>query len=378
MIGEKDIQLELLKEIDNICIQNDLNYILLGTNGLNAFINHTIKNGPISVSVAMTSGDIERFISIVEKQDNPNRYVEKINTQKKNNPWHVNYGNENTAYFHIMNLDKSEHHGINVELYPIRGFKVNEKAKKAASKPENTNKLNRFINKFLKSDKKEEVKKEPADKTYIDRWEDIQNFTVVKIINTKIKAKTLEELDRYEVDSLQLSLPKDSSKFFREIFGANFMDRKIKPTNIGYRYILNTERSYREIIDESNDLIMEANSLNEEVQMKSAEADDDRVVVNNLWNLVLMTNKQIEFTKYFDENIDRLSAYDLSNKEDFDLVYKELKPAISALQKYAKLGMTFSINPKTDELIEEVLLMKGKDKLVDKIKNLQDKEYFIE
>ena len=345
---------------------------------MNAFINHTIKNGPISVSVAMTSGDIERFIDIVEKQDNTNRYVEKINTQKKNNPWHVNYGNENTAYFHIMNLDKSEHHGINVELYPIRGFKINEKAKKAPSKPENTNKLNRFLNKFLKSDKKEEVKKEPADKTYIDRWEDIQNFTVVKIINTKIKAKTLEELDKYEVDSLQLSLPKDSSKFFREIFGAKYRDRKIKPTNIGYRYILNTERGYREIIDESNDLIMEANSLNEEVQMKSAEADDDRVVVNNLWNLVLMTNKQIEFTEYFDENIDRLSAYDLSNEEEFDLVYKELKPAISALQKYAKLGMTFSINPETDELIEKVLLMKGKDKLVDNLKNLQDKEYFIE
>lgn len=379
MISEKDIQLELLKEIDDICIKNNLDYILLGTNGLNAFVNHSIKNGPISVSVAMTSGDVERFCDIVEKQNNPNRYAERIITERKNNPWYINYGNENTAYFNILDLNSKDHHGINVEVYPIRGLKLNKKAKDKPAKPKETGKLNKLLNRFLKSNKeKNEVKKTPTDKTYIDRWQDIQDFTTVKIINTKIKAKTLKEIGRYEVDNLQLALPKDASKFFREIFGANFKDRKIKPTNIGYRYILNPEMGYQQIIEESKDLIMESNSLNEEVKLKSAEADDDRVVLNNLWNLILMTNKQIEFTKYFDENIERLLSFDLSDKKEFDLVYKELKPVISALRKYAKLGMTFDINPETDSLIERVLIMKGNEKLVDEIKTLKDKEFFIE
>ena len=266
-------------------------------------------------------------------------------------------------------MNSKDHHGINVEVYPIRGLKLNKKAKDKPANPKAEQDAMK---------EKNEVKKTPTDKTYIDRWQDIQDFTTVKIINTKIKAKTLKEIGRYEVDKLQLALPKDASKFFREIFGANFKDRKIKPTNIGYRYILNPEMGYQQIIEESKDLIMESNSLNEEVKLKSAEADDDRVVLNNLWNLILMTNKQIEFTKYFDENIERLLSFDLSDKKEFDLVYKELKPVISALRKYAKLGMTFDINPETDSLIERVLIMKGNEKLVDEIKTLKDKEFFIE
>ena len=72
MKTEKDIQIELLQEIDNICTQNNLKYTLIGTNGINAFVNHTIKNGPISVSIAMTAGDIGRFCEIVENKNDNN------------------------------------------------------------------------------------------------------------------------------------------------------------------------------------------------------------------------------------------------------------------------------------------------------------------
>lgn len=370
MIDEKDIQLELLNEINNICIQNNLNYILIGTNGLNAFINHSIKNGLLSVSIAMTLGDINRFINIVKKQNNPNRYVERINTQRKNH-WHVNYGNKNTAYFNILKLDNAKYHGINIKLYPIKGLKLNKKAQNISK----LNNINKIFNKFFKSNSTES---KISNKTYINEWKDIQKFTVVKIINTKIKAKTLNELIRYDVDNLQLSLPKNASEFFREIFGDNFKNREIKHTNVGHHYILNTEIGYQQIINESQELIAEVNSINEELKLKSSEVEKDREIINNLWNLILMTNKQIEFTKYFDEHIENLLTFDLSDEKEFSLVYQELKPVIYTLKKYSKFEMTFNINPETDNLIEKVLLIKGDEKLVNKIKNLQNKEFFIE
>ena len=40
--------------------------------------------------------------------------------------------------------------------------------------------------------------------------------------------------------------------------------------------------------------------------------------------------------------------------------------------------MTFSIDPKTDDLIERVLIKRGDKKLVDEIKKLEKKEYFVE
>ena len=128
----------------------------------------------------------------------------------------------------------------------------------------------------------------------------------------------------------------------------------------------------------SGDLIDEAKSMNEEISLESSKANDDRKSLNKLWDLILMTNKQIEYTKYFDENVDSLLALDLDDEKQFNEVYKELKPVISALNKYSKMGMTFSINPETDDLIEKVLILKGNKKLVNKLNQLKEKEYFVE
>ncbi len=395
MKTEKDIQIELLQEIDSICSQNDLKYTLIGTNGINAFVNHTIKNGPISVSIAMTAGDIGRFCEIVENKNDKSRYTEKISSESKTNPWHINYGNENTTYFHIFSLDKKEHHGINIEIYPIRGFNLLNKkpdqvpAKKDTDSSKNSifgslkrifsSKENKEDSKELKKEAEAKAKKDSLkDKSYIDKWEDIQEYSTVKIVNTKIKANALNGLERYAVDDTELYLPKDASEFFTEIFGRTFKNRKIKPTVVGPRYIMNTERPYNEVIEESKDLIDEAKSMNEEINLESSKANDDRKSLNKLWDLILMTNKQIEYTKYFDENIDNLLALDLDDEKQFNEVYKELKPVISTLNKYSKMGMTFSINPETDDLIEKVLILKGNKKLANKLNQLKEKEYFVE
>lgn len=56
MKSKQDIQLELLAEIDDICSKNGLKYILIGQTALNAYLNHTVKNGTRMMSVAMTMG----------------------------------------------------------------------------------------------------------------------------------------------------------------------------------------------------------------------------------------------------------------------------------------------------------------------------------
>ena len=92
-----------------------------------------------------------------------------------------------------------------------------------------------------------------------------------------------------------------------------------------------------------------------------------------------MTDKQIEFKNYFDDNVtNELLTKDLNNQEQLNEVYQELKPAINTLKKYSEYDLTFSINPKIDTLIEKVLLKKKKKKIAKKIKELLKKEFLIE
>ena len=122
MKTKHEIQLELLQEIDEICSNNGLKYILFGMNALNVYHNHSIKDGPRMVAIAMTSGDIDRFCKIIEEEYNENRYVEGIYNNPNFIPLYVSYGNKNTADFHMVNLNKNKYFGIRIRIYPIRKF----------------------------------------------------------------------------------------------------------------------------------------------------------------------------------------------------------------------------------------------------------------
>lgn len=398
MKTKTDIQIELLQEIEEICLKNNLNYVLAGENGLNAYLNHTIKNGPIDVSVAMTQGDIDRFCEIIEKEYKNNRYVEGIFNSPKYNPFYVSYGNKNTTYFNVVNIDNRIHHGIQVRIYPIRkamdlnGNKIEGWTPKLKRERKLRQKLNKRIesNKFWREKLAQKVLNIPYSLTgggkryynevkkniFIDKWEDIQKYSKVRIINKEITTESLKEIQKYEVDNIELSLPESADTYFSEIFGKNFKEKNIKAKGEGVRVIIDTQTSYEDIIKESKDLILEAKALNEEIDEEANEYNAERKTTKNLWHLVNMTDDQIKFIEYSKDRSDALSKYDLDNEDELDIVYNELKPIISSLRKYSKFGMTYSINPEIDALIENLLLKKNK-KLLNKIKKIKKEKYFV-
>ena len=400
MKTKQEIQIELLKEIDEICSKNNLKYIFVGINALNAYLNHTIKNNNRVVSIAMTQGDIERFCEIVEKLGNKDRYVEGIFNNPNYLPLYVVYGNENTTEFHMIARNKNKHHGICVRIYPIRryedweGNRIRQFGKRLSKERRIRNFMNKtivnkkfiFINAGLKVARGaysltgggKRYYKEVKKNYFIDKWEDIQDYAKVRIINRNVETSLLKELGTMEFDGIQVLIPKDINAYFTEIFGEDFRERKIKVVKNPMRVVLDTEIGYEQIMKETKDLIDEAKATREDVMWQRLKVYNEKVTVDNVWNLVKMTNRQINLREIYSESIDDLLKYDLDDEEQLEEVYDELRPAIGSLRRYSRLGMTFSIDPKTDALIEEVLTKRGNLKLLSRIKELAKKEYFIE
>lgn len=400
MKTKQEIQIELLQEIDEICSKNNLKYIFVGINALNAYLNHTIKNNNRVVSIAMTQGDIERFCEIVEKSDNKDRYVEGIFNNPNYLPLYVVYGNENTAEFHMIARNKNKHHGICVRIYPIRryedweGNRIRQFGKRLSKERKMRNFMNKtivnkkfmFINAGLKVARGaysltgggKRYYKEVKKNYFIDKWEDIQDYSKVRIINKNIETGFLKETKTMEFDGIQVQIPKDSEAYFAELFGEEFWDRRIKVKKVPMRVILDTEVGYKQLMEETKDIIDEAKAAREEVMWQRLKVVNEKITVDNVWKLVKMTNRQINLQNEYSESIDHLLTYDLDDEEQFEEVYEELKPAIRSLRRYSRIGMTFSIDPKTDALIEEVLTRRGNLKFLKRIKELREKEYFIE
>lgn len=231
MKTKQEIQLELLQEVDEICSQNNLKYIFAGISALNAYLNHTIKKDNRIVSLAMTQGDIDRFCEIVEKENRKDRYIEGIFNNPNYLPLYVTYGNENTAEFHMIARNKNKHHGINIRIYPIRKTVAQDGKRIVGYTPRlsKEKKAREFMNKTIENKKFWFVKgglkaingayeltggskryyNKLKSNTFIDKWEDIQNYSRVAFINRGIEANILKEIGRLEFDGISLCVPKD-------------------------------------------------------------------------------------------------------------------------------------------------------------------------
>ena len=400
MKTKQEIQLELLQEIDDICSNNGLKYILFGMNALNVYHNHSIKDGPRMVAIAMTSGDIDRFCKIIEEEYNENRYVEGIYNNPNFIPLYVSYGNKNTADFHMVNLNKNKYFGIRIRIYPIGKFATldGKVIGDMTNRIVMERKFRIFVNKRVDNPKLWYVKtglnvlngaysltggskqyyKKVKNNIFIDKWEDIQNYSKVKISTKEISTEHLKFIEKVDVDGIKLYMPKDQDAFFSDVYGEKFREIPIKARKQKMRVIEDTEVSYKEIKEDTKDLLEEIRNIHEEIIWTRYKAKKESEAVANVWRLVQMTNKQMEFRKYFKENIDELLSYDLDNEEEFEELYEKVEPVIIVLNRYAKYGMTFSIDAKSDALIEKVLLKSGMEGLVKQMKKLAKKQYFVE
>ena len=375
MKTKQDIQLELLHEIDKISEENNLNYILIGKNGLNAYLNNTIKNASLFTSIAMPRGDMDRFYKIIENKYSKNRYVEKF--YKKNYLNYISYGNRNTADINTIKLNEQQHHGIQIRIFPIYQYK-NSAGKKISRKnldkkitvtKSYNNKFKNFINRFLKRN---------VLRYRVDDWSHIKYFSQVQIVNTTFDSEIFESIKKINVDGIKLSILNDADSFFQRIFGINFKNYEFTPSIPSNKVILRTNKSYVKILNQIDDILIEINELNDEIEESVQKFENERNEVIKVQILVKMTDEQIRFIDYFENKIEYLLSLNLNDKKQYNELYMELVPVIDSLKKYSKYGMTFSIDERLDELIEKVLINENEQYFVDKIKELSQKEYFVE
>lgn len=393
MRTKQDVQLELLKEIDEICEQNNLKYFLFSRNALNVYLNHTIKNGARVVCIAMTQGDIERFCEIVEKNNDGSRYVEGLFNNPRCNYNYVSYGNSNTTDFNAIKSNYNNNHGIRIRIYTIKaelaeGTKANLTRETKVRKLLNTRVINPkfwFIGIALKilyaiyavlGGPKKYAKKVRNDR-FIDSFDDIQNYDEVSVSKNVIRSSSLTGTKKVDVDGYQLSVPENFEEFLLDCFGESYQERNVIARNQRFRNIIDTEHSYDEVIADSDGTIRDARCLHEEIIWKRMWCKRERDTVADVWRLVKMTQKQVEYIHFFEETGETLFAYNLDVQEEFDLLVEQINPIIRTLIKYSKFGMTFSITPEADALIQEVMIRNEKTLAVSKIKLLKNKKIYV-
>ncbi len=111
----REIQLKLLRELDDICRKNHLFYVICDNTMFYAYEQESISQIKGIPRVAMTIGDAERFGKIVGAGGR-NRYFESRNNSPNYKPFSARYGDCGTTDYDFLEGKNRVNHGIEIEI----------------------------------------------------------------------------------------------------------------------------------------------------------------------------------------------------------------------------------------------------------------------
>lgn len=389
-----DVQVELLGEIDKICKDNHIQYVLYGECSRSVCMKNTLMGCGTAIEIAMCQGDAERFVHIVEELRPFERYVEGLVNNPRYPYKYLAYGNSNTTDFNIKRNNYIKNKGIQIRIHYID--KMAEKSKKQIllaklRKVINSKISNRglwylrfplgLINLFVKIIGEKRVGcwyyNSMKRQSYINTWDDIFEYSNVIIAGKTVSTMNFEKIENVSVDGLELPIPKDYSVYFEDIFGTGWDKKSFGKRQMKSGQIVSATVGFEKLLSDSEieKRIKNARDSHESALAERAFAYFSIRKVKKLWNLVLMTKEQMEFRRKFQEQKEYI--LNLDNEKDQKELYHILNPVILSLVYYSEKNMTYSVGTELDNKIEMFMLSRGQGKKVKRIRKLRKVAKFV-
>ena len=353
MISRTNILSQLLFEFDGICRSNGMKYSLINSEGKSVLEEGGLPENTDYMAVAMTMGDLERFISIVN-DGNSDREVEYLLNNPDARNLQYRYCNSNTTLINVKEIGNHKNYGMYLRIVPINDASV--KGKK--------NKFLRFMRAAWKGSKKSIAscnykrivpvillkifvgifgKKRIAKFIYnyyrklkfIDKWEDIKDCKNVSVGRKRITPEEEWTIEDIKVDDEHfvmcspdlaymnniIKLPSHETVLMNEIDNAEIPYSEIINSGI-YDDILNTKKE--------RDLYLKIVTLATAAGQYTARA----------WNIYQMTRDKVSLEEiYNDEFLQYIN--DCIEEGNQDQYYECMRAYLSARRKWKRKGIPF-------------------------------------
>lgn len=342
---------ELLFELDEICKNNGLKYTLTGEFALMA---HTKKQFPKEfdyITIAMTMGDIERLIKIVNTS-NSHRQVEYILNNPHATGLQIRYCNSDTTLINIKEFGTHVNYGFFIRIRPIvRVVKSRKKRKllklfkriwNRSSKRIRSCSYGEIIQVILAKNVIRLIGKKRAahllytyDKKlkYIDKWENLSDYKKIKIGTEKFVNVPTWDLKYVNVGGKQL------------LFTECVVNRAIEKIPIHRAVEINEiekiEVPFNEVlnVDRLGEL-RRIQKIRDEYFKSVTKAKPSTIYIRNAWNIYLMTRDIIYLRKLYSESEVLKISMALDNK-NYETYWEGIRPYIETRKKWRKLKIPF-------------------------------------
>ena len=408
MLTRRNIQLDLLQKLDELCKKANVRYVLHGQGAFLAYKGESIDDYMSSLDVLMCQGDAEKIVGLL---DDDRYYFEDFRSNPKFDEHYMMFGYKQSLDLKIvdMNFMKTrniDNHCIRINIHfiehsPVKTSKMIEfkdlfwkfRFLKITTKDLwYLNYLKKFLNFYYKVtgenravEQRYNLKKELYS---IDTWDDIKNYDEVKIGSRTLKSGIFSDIVPKDMDGVSSFIFDDFDYYAKKIYGDKWFDKRWS-NNQGttssliswdelsmdedfQRYMDNYQRSFEYVF--AHEVTLNENNIFRFVKKytfpQSKEIYENLLTIKN-FKSHLTQSKKIVYNRddYIEQKDELLGLYDQGN---FDELEVRMKPLINSMKSGINLGYTYSVDDDIDQLLDNYLRDTGDEILADRIIELKE------
>ena len=408
MLTRRDIQLDLLRKLDELCKKANVKYVLHGQGAFLAYKEESIEDYMSSLDVLMCQSDAEK---IVELLDDDKYYFEDFRSNPKFDEHYMMFGYKQSLDLKIMDMNfmitrNVDNHCIRINIHfiehtPEKSSKWIEyknlfwkfRFLKITTKDLwYLNYLKKLLNFYFKVigenravEKRYNLKKELYS---IDTWNDIKNFDEVKVGARTLKAEIFNDIVPKDMDGVPSFIFNDFDYYAKKIYGDKWFDKKwsnnqgttssliswdeLSKDEDFQKYMDNYQKSFEYLF--AHGITLNENKIFKFI--KKYTFPESKQIYENLLTIKnfkshLTQSKKIVYNRddYIEQKDELLSLYDQGNYDELEV---KMKPLINSMKSGIRLGYTYSIDNDIDQLLDNYLRDTGNQILADKIIELKE------
>jgi len=358
----REVLIGLLLELDEICRKNNLKYSLTGRVANAIGEENKFPDAFDFLTVAMTQGDIDKFIKIVNDQNSHHRQVEYFLNNPNAIGLQIRYCNSDTTLINVKQIGNHVNYGMYIKIKPIEKIptsKIRSKflrflklAWKGSKKRLDSCNYKRFLPVLILKGIVQIVGKKNFSRflynynkklKYIDNWEEIACYEKVRIGRGIFSGELLYNLNEINIEGCSLLL---SPALMHRIIEKNPTHKTvaindIEDVNIPFQDIMNSH-----IVEN----MYQTQKIRNQYLRIVTLANKPASVMKQAWRTYLMTRDVINFEDVYNE--ERLQKiYSAIENNDVDTYFEEMNDYLSARKHWYKLKIPFIKNNKLEEII---------------------------
>ena len=384
--------LNLIREIDQLCMNNGIRYYL-GINSVLHLERFGGSNGNYKLDVFMPTEDIEAFVNIVEAEGKDEYELESMLTNENYLGFTLRYTDSSTTVLSFKNGTNISYLGVAVEIVPIRkkrtgtiirtiNFLERGWESNGFNMTKNTGKKHKTGTQLVRMFANVKGKSSLAKKLFHVLVKENSgaigsrqvSVRIPKTHERVISGKFFGKAERVEFDGITVNAPTSRRELLENWYGISWKEMEIKPP---IDSIALDNVPYREFLDECHRMNLEIDRLFMVKRENRAETIKSQKLLSKKTEAVNIAKRSgsrldlYEVMKPVMNDIQK--AYD---EKDIDRLKSLLAENELVTLRYLKNNLGFAVNELCMNAQAEIFRQTGRGELADKLIKLVPKEHY--